>query len=71
MVAVGAGVALESDLLLESSETISFPEAAISESGFAKEPASMMTKKQVQVAAKPISVRCVFFIKFLNPFYNL
>ena len=55
--AVGSGVVWKSEIM-------SLPEATTSESGFENEPASIMTKKQVQVAANPISVRCVFFINF-------
>ena len=66
---VSVGAAVGADAVASGasgcSEEMSFPDAVISPAGFIKEPASITTKKQTQVAANPISVRCVFFI--VNP----
>jgi len=55
---VGAGVSLVEEIFTSSPE-------AVFALGFAKEPANITTKKQIQVAAKPINARCLFFI--VNP----
>lgn len=46
--------------------TLSSAEVGKSAAGRIKEPASIVTKKQVQVAAQPSRMRCVFFI--VTPF---
>ena len=61
-VSVADGFASGMSVGVVSPETMSLPEAAMSDAGFTKDPASITTKKETQVAAKPISSRCVFFI---------
>ena len=51
--------------------TVLLEEDATPAVGFAKEPVSMATKKQRQVAVQPSSMRCVFFIVTLHTFLKI